>query len=78
MGVLLALIHPALLLIPLALYARLYCRVRAARLRRDPDPRHARLDAVFCVLGKFAQLQGVVRFAWARARGLREELIEYK
>jgi GT2 family glycosyltransferase len=65
-------------LFPLALYAVLYRRVRAARLRRDPDARHARLDAAFCVLGKFAQLSGLTRFAWARLRGRREELIEYK
>lgn len=65
-------------LVPLALYAVLYRRVRDARLRRDPDPRHARLDAAFCVLGKFAQLWGVTRFAWERLRGKRVELIEYK
>ncbi len=65
-------------LLPLAAYAVLYRRVRAARLRREPDPRHARLDAAFCVLGKFAQLWGVTRFAWDRVTGKRERLIEYK
>jgi glycosyltransferase involved in cell wall biosynthesis len=65
-------------LLPIALYAVLYRRVRAARLRRDPDARHARLDAAFCVLGKLAQLQGLTRFAWDRLRGKREQLIEYK
>jgi glycosyltransferase involved in cell wall biosynthesis len=69
---------PPLALLPLALYGVLYRRVRAARLRRDPDSRHARLDAAFCIVCKFAQLTGVARFVWNRVRGLREELIEYK
>ena len=71
-------VHGPLALLPIALYAVLYRRVRASRLRRDRDARHARLDAAFCVLGKFAQLSGLTRFAWDRLRGKREELIEYK
>jgi cellulose synthase/poly-beta-1,6-N-acetylglucosamine synthase-like glycosyltransferase len=67
-----------LALLPLALYWLLYRRVRDARLRRDPDVRHARLDAAFCVVGKFAHLVGLARFAWDRLRGHREQLIEYK
>ena len=62
----------------LGLYGVLFWRVRAARLRRDPDPRRAALDAAFCVVGKFAQLVGLLRFAWDRLRGRREKLIEYK
>ncbi|MFI5316432.1 MAG: glycosyltransferase [Myxococcota bacterium] len=75
---LLGAVYPPLALVPLALYAVLYRRVRAARLRKDSDARHARLDAAFCLLGKFAQLSGLTRFAWGRLRGAREELIEYK
>ncbi|HTO70131.1 MAG TPA: glycosyltransferase [Myxococcota bacterium] len=71
-------IYAPLALAPLSLYAVLYRRVRAARLRRTRNEAHARLDALFCVVGKFAQLWGVARFLFARARGGREELIEYK
>jgi GT2 family glycosyltransferase len=77
-ALLLAGVYAPLGLATLALYAVLYRRVRAARLRRDPDARHARLDAAFCVLGKFAQLSGLTRFAADRLRGRREQLIEYK
>jgi len=73
-----AAIHPALALAPLSLYGLLFYRVMRHRLRRDPDARHARLDAAFCVIGKFAQLSGVTRFALDRVRGKREQLIEYK
>ena len=38
----------------------------------------AALFAVFCVLGKFAQLQGVAAFWRNRLRGERPQLIEYK
>jgi GT2 family glycosyltransferase len=64
--------------LPLALYAVLFARIRRGRLRQDPEPRHAALYAAFCVIGKFAQLSGAVRFAWDRFRGRREQLIEYK
>jgi GT2 family glycosyltransferase len=77
-AILLGAFRPILALLPLALYAALYRRVRDARLRRDPDVRHARLDAAFCVVGKFAHLVGLSRFAWDRLRGKREQLIEYK
>lgn len=77
-AILLGAFHPLLALLPLSLYAVLYRRVRDARLRRDPDIRHARLDAAFCVVGKFAHLVGLSRFAWDRLRGRREQLIEYK
>ena len=77
-AMLLGALYGPLAFLPLALYVVLYRRVRDSRLRRDPEIRHARLDAAFCTLGKFAQLSGLTRFAWDRLRGKREELIEYK
>jgi len=71
-------LYAPLALLPLALYEVLYLRVRESRLAREPGIRHARLDAAFCIVGKFAQLVGLLRFVWDRALGRREELIEYK
>ena len=77
-AVVLGAIYRPLAVLPLALYVVLYRRVRDARLGRDSEIRHARLDAAFCVLGKFAHLVGLARFGWDRLRGNREQLIEYK
>jgi GT2 family glycosyltransferase len=50
---------------------------RDARERRSPDD--AALHATGCVLGKFAELEGVLAFAWNRlVRGRESRLIEYK
>jgi cellulose synthase/poly-beta-1,6-N-acetylglucosamine synthase-like glycosyltransferase len=71
-------VYEPLALLVLTTYAILYLRVRKSSLKRDPEIRHARIDAAFCLLGKFAQLGGLARFASDRVRGTREELIEYK
>jgi GT2 family glycosyltransferase len=47
--------------------------------RRDGWPaRTAALTGAFIVLGKFPTLQGMLKYAWSRARGRRSALIEYK
>ncbi|MFW6085613.1 MAG: glycosyltransferase family 2 protein [Myxococcota bacterium] len=54
--------------------ARVY---RADRLRGYPV-RQAALNAAFTTLGKFAELQGALRYWRGRRRGKRSSLIEYK
>ncbi|MCI0364754.1 MAG: glycosyltransferase [Phycisphaerales bacterium] len=56
----------------------LWNRVRRHRLLRGDAPHDASLYAQYCVLGKFAQLGGVVQYWWNRLRGRRTSLIEYK
>jgi len=64
----------ALLLAYPAHYARIRRRVLARGLSRSD----ARLYALACVLAKFPQTVGVMKFWLARFRGRRNELIEYK
>ena len=56
--------------------------VQMARIADDRRQRDGWVDGilfgVFCVLGKFAQLQGVASFWNARLRGRRTRIIEYK
>jgi GT2 family glycosyltransferase len=57
--------------------------VSAARAYRDARKRgrqapEAAAHAVFCTLGKFPELQGVLSYHWNRRRGRRRGLIEYK
>ncbi len=59
-------------------YPLLDRRVRAHRLRLGDRPSDARLYAFFCVLGKFPQACGLLRFRLDRLAGRRRELIEYK
>jgi GT2 family glycosyltransferase len=62
-------------LLLLGLYGVLWLRL----LRHAGDGRDAALYATACTLGKFAELQGVLRFAWNRfVRRRSGGLIEYK
>ena len=54
-------------------------RVRRHRIRRGDSPAHATLYAVFCILGRFPNAVGLLRYVWQRRilrRGAR--LIEHK
>ena len=63
----------------LTLVAYLLLALRIYRWRRQLDEkRHAALFAAFCVIGKFPQALGVLRYWWNRVRGRRAGLIEYK
>jgi GT2 family glycosyltransferase len=54
-------------------------RVYRSSVRRGASPADARLYALACTIGKFAETQGVLTFAWNRlVRRRRSTLIEYK
>jgi GT2 family glycosyltransferase len=54
-------------------------RIYRSSVRRGVPPADARLYAVACTLGKFAEMQGVLTFLWNRlVRRRRSALIEYK
>jgi glycosyltransferase involved in cell wall biosynthesis len=59
-------------------YVALYVRIRRSRRRHGDDSRTADLYAQFCVLGKFAQMQGVVQYLLTRLRKRPLRIIEYK
>lgn len=59
-------------------YLVLGFRIYRGRRRAGVAPADARLYAVFCVLGKFAQAQGQLRYLWGRLRSRPSTLIEYK
>ena len=59
-------------------YAVLSWRIMGSQRRRGRTPAHARLFAVSCVVGKFAQLMGVTRYWTDRLLKRRHTLIEYK
>ena len=60
-------------------YAFLASRVCAHRLRHGDPVRDACLYALTTVIGKIAQAEGALRFAWNRfARGRGSDLLEYK
>jgi exopolysaccharide biosynthesis WecB/TagA/CpsF family protein len=59
-------------------YAVLGWRVYRSRRRLGEAPANARLYAAFCVLGKFAQASGQLRYHWGRLRARPSPLIEYK
>lgn len=63
---------------PLALYGVLWLRIRAGRLSQGDSSRDANLYAGACLLAKFAELQGMGRFARNRLFQRRSALIEYK
>jgi GT2 family glycosyltransferase len=54
--------------------------LRAGRssIKRGRSRHDAALAAAFMTLGKFPELQGILRYNWARLRGRRVGLIEYK
>ena len=65
-------------LLLLAAYVVLATRVYRSRQRHGDISGDARLYAIFCVIGKFAQAYGQLRFHYDRLRSARSALIEYK
>jgi hypothetical protein len=65
-------------LLLLALYGVLARRVMRHRVELGDSPADARLYARYTVVGKFAQLQGMLHYWWNRLRGTKSTLIEYK
>ena len=66
-------------LVLLGTYGVLWARILGSRLRRGDTPSDSALYATFCVIGKFAELQGVAKFAWNRwIKRKQSHLIEYK
>lgn len=65
-------------LILLLAYPALYWKVARGRRWRGDDPKTARLFARYCVLSKFPQMAGQVRYWTNRLAGRTGRLIEYK
>ena len=61
-----------------AAHALLYLRVARHRRRAGDRPRDAALYARFCVIAKFAQLAGALRYSMNRIFRRRPAIIEYK
>ena len=59
-------------------YVALWWRVKRYRIERGDSRQHAALYADYCLIGKFAELAGIVQYMWNRARGRRTPLIEYR
>ncbi|MBO0698025.1 MAG: glycosyltransferase family 2 protein, partial [Zavarzinella sp.] len=59
-------------------YAVLFWKIQRSRRKRGDDPRTARLYARYCVLSKFPQAAGQLRYWRGRLVGRRTRLIEYK
>jgi GT2 family glycosyltransferase len=59
-------------------YALLYWKIARGRRRRGDDARTARLFARYCVLSKFPQAAGQLRYWRNRRSGRANRLIEYK
>jgi hypothetical protein len=62
----------------LAGYPVLGVRIYRNRRRRGDAARIARIYAGYCVLSKFPQMLGQVRYWWSRLLGKRQRIIEYK
>lgn len=62
----------------LAAYPLLFIKIWRSRRRRGDDSRTARLYAFFCVLGKYPQVVGQMRYWMNRLLARRNQLIEYK
>ena len=66
-------------LVLLSGYLLLYWRTeRHFRLGRHWPPAYSRPYAAFCVLGKFPELVGVMKYAARRIRGGPAQIIEYR
>lgn len=59
-------------------YGRLWFRIYRAARKRNISPEHARLYALFCVIGKLPQALGQSLYWARRIAGRRAEIIEYK
>lgn len=80
-GIILVLIVPTggASLVLVSAYGLLWWRIRRARLDRGDVAADAGVYASACVVGKFAELTGVLQYGWNRwVRRRRSELIEYK
>lgn len=77
-GALLAWPTNGLSLVLLGLYGLLWCRIAWTRLKQDDTTADAALYATFCVIAKFAQLIGVVRYLHSRSTGSSPEFAECK
>jgi GT2 family glycosyltransferase len=66
------------LLAPMAGYPTLLFRVYRTMRKRGFSAEDSRLYAAFCVLGKFPQAWGLVRYRALRMKGRASDLIEYK
>jgi len=60
------------------LYALLWKRVRGHRLRAGDSANDAQLYANYCIVGKFAEVLGVMQFWGDRVLGRKSLVIEYK
>jgi glycosyltransferase involved in cell wall biosynthesis len=67
----------SLLLVPLG-YGVLWWRVRRWRRRRGDGGSDASLHGLSVVVGKFAEMQGMIRYWLGRMRGSKSAIIEYK
>jgi len=65
-------------LVLFAAYPLSATRVYRSQRGRGRSRTDAVLSGVFLTLGKFAELQGILKFNWARRRGRRSTIIEYK
>lgn len=68
--------HLALAL--LLMYPLQWARIALRRRAGGDDLRHAGMYATLCIVGKFPECLGAVRYWWNRARGRESRLIEYK
>jgi len=68
----------SLSLLLFAAYVWLWLRVRNGRLAHGNTRKDAGDYATYCVLGKFAQLVGIIKYWFNRLLGRRTQLIEYK
>ncbi len=59
-------------------YVPLFVRTYRGRRRFGDSPEDCRLYALSCVIGKFPQALGVIRFLLGRLRGRRSTVIEYR
>lgn len=77
-SILLALIATPWALLLLLGYPVLFWRIRGHRRARGDTPSDAALYAFFTVIGKFAELTGILRYWSGRLHNRNPELIEYK
>jgi hypothetical protein len=61
----------------LGAYGILWYRVKGYRLRQGDPSRLVRLYANFCILGKFPQLVGILRYGWSRLLRCPSHVIEH-
>jgi len=59
-------------------YALLWLKIYGSQLKRCGTSFDANLYAASCVVGKFANLVGVLSYHWHRWRGTKRAIIEYK